>query len=128
MLPSSASARRILVVAAGHDPIGEGRQLELVLLGLAREGFDVRLATTTVGGSVAERVAREGVQVSPVGTRPRPDAAAVARLAGLARETAPVTVLGWGRSQAVAAAVAAAGCGARLVSHVGASPRGLSIA
>ncbi|MFM8890262.1 MAG: glycosyltransferase, partial [Planctomycetia bacterium] len=127
MLPSAVSSRRILVVARGHDPIGDGRQLELVLLGLVREGFDVWLATTTAGGSVAARVARDGVRVLQVGTRPRTDAAAVARLVGLARETAPVTVLGWGRSQAVAAAVAAAGSRARLVSHVGASPGGLAI-
>lgn len=124
MQPYSVS-RRILVVARGHDPVGDGRQLELVVLGLVRAGFDTWLATTTAGGSVATRVARQGANVRRVGTRPRPDAAAVARLVGLARELAPGTVLGWGRSQAVAAAVAAAGGGARLVSHVGASPRGL---
>ena len=125
MQPDSVS-RRILVVARGQDPIGEGRQLELAVLGLLAAGYDTWLATTTSRGSVAARVARQGAQVRQVGNRPRPDAAAVARLIGLARELAPATVLGWGRSQALPAAVAAAGSGARLVSHVGTTPRGLS--
>lgn len=96
----------VLIVARGLDPVGTGRQVELVVRGLAALGVDVHLALASGGGSLGRRLAAAGVPVHDVGRRPAPDAAAVTRLAGLARRLAPAAVIAFGGRQAAALAAA----------------------
>lgn len=115
------TARRspILLVARGLDPIGSGRQLELLAEGLLGAGRDVHLAVTSAGGSVSGRLAARGVAVHRLGTRPVVDVAATARLLRLVGRLRPAAVMAWGRSQLVpVAAVRLAGSSARVVGRI----------
>ena len=89
----------ILLVSRGLDPVGTGRQIELVAAGLRAAGRAVHVALTTTGGSLAERLAAAGCTVHPVGHRPTVDPAAAVALAALVRRLRPAVVTAWGRSQ-----------------------------
>jgi len=91
----------------GLDPVGTGRQVELLAAGLRAAGRDVHVALTTRGGGLASRLERAGATVHRVGDRPaRSDVAAVARLVALARRLRPAILLACGRSTLPAAAAA----------------------
>lgn len=97
----------ILLAVRGLDPVGTGRQVELLAGGLRTAGHEVHVALTTPGGGLAARLARDGVAAHRVGERPiRPDVAAAARLARLVRRLRPAVVVACGRS-ALPAAVGA---------------------
>ena len=120
------AADRVLLVVRGLDPVGTGRQVELAAAGLAAAGHDVVVAITSVGGSVVDRLGREGFPVHRVGHRPVVDLGATARLARLAARLRPAAIVGFGRSQLVPLAVARRllpGC--RTVGWLGFAPRGL---
>lgn len=129
-MPMSHSiGRSILLVARGADPVGIGREVEIMALGLRDAGWGVHVACTTVGGSLPARLIAAGLPVHAVGRRPVPDAAANLRLSRLVLGIRPGTVLAWGRPQARMAAVAtclAKGLGhvPRLVCRVAVGPRG----
>ena len=98
----------ILLAVRGLDPVGTGRQVELLAAGLREAGHDVHVALTTAGGSIAARLGRGGFAVHRVGRRPTaPDAAATAGLAMLTRRLRPAVVIACGRSALPAAATAA---------------------
>jgi len=116
------------MITRGLDPVGTGRQIELVAEGFRAADWDVHLAVTTAGGAVATRLSRAGVTVHRLSTRPTADAATVvkvvqlARMLGLGRSD---VVLAWGRSQApLAAAVKVLVPTVRFVSHLAMRPRG----
>jgi glycosyltransferase involved in cell wall biosynthesis len=89
----------ILLVSRGLDPVGTGRQIELVAAGLLAAGRDVHVAVTTTGGSLAMRLDAAGCTVHLVGRRPVVDPAAALRLATLVTRLRPAVVTAWGRSQ-----------------------------
>lgn len=95
--------RPVLLVCRGLDPIGSGRQIELVAGGLAAAGADVHVACTTRGGSLAGRLASAGITVHCVGTRPVCDGGTVMGLVRLARRLRPRPVIVWGRGHLPAA-------------------------
>jgi glycosyltransferase involved in cell wall biosynthesis len=100
------NARRpILIAVRGLDPVGTGRQAELLACGLVASGRDVHVAMTSTGGSLAKRLRAAGLAVHTVGRRPRPDVAAGVRLAGLARRLDARTLVAFGRRQAGLAAM-----------------------
>jgi glycosyltransferase involved in cell wall biosynthesis len=115
----------ILIALRGLDPVGTGRQAELLARGLAAGGRDVHVAITSAGGSVAARLRAAGLPVHELGRRPVPDVAAALRLSGLVRRLGSGTLVSFGRRQAWMAAV---GRGAaprwRTVCHVAVPPRG----
>ncbi|MFM7107740.1 MAG: glycosyltransferase [Planctomycetaceae bacterium] len=115
----------ILLAVRGLDPVGTGRQVELLALGFRDAGRDVHVALTTAGGGVARRLARAGIPVHRVGRRPLvPDAAAAARLAVLARLLRPAVLLACGRSALpAAAAVALAAPATHVAAQLAVSPR-----
>jgi len=124
---SSASRHSALLVTRGLDPVGTGRQLELVADGLLAAGWRVRIAAMSGGGdAVLDRLACRGARVARLGLRRAPDAAAVARLVGAIRAECPEAVVTWGRSQArlAAAAIVLASSRSRLVCWLGVAPRG----
>ena len=101
------SARRPLLIAVrGLDPVGTGRQAELLALGLHAEGRDVHVAITSTGGSIAARLRAGGIPVHEVGRRPQPDVAAALRLAALARRLRAGVLVTFGRRQGAMAATA----------------------
>lgn len=101
------SARRPLLIAVrGLDPVGTGRQAELLALGLHAEGRDVHVAITSTEGSIAARLRTAGLPVHEVGRRPQPDGAATARLAVLARRLRAGVLVTFGRRQGAMAAMA----------------------
>lgn len=115
----------ILLVSRGLDPIGTGRQLELVAAGLRAAGHHVHVAVTTTGGSLAMRLAAAGCTVHLVGRRPVVDPAAALGLAALVARLRPATVGAWGRSQvALLPAVRIAAPTVRLIGWVGRPVRG----
>lgn len=128
ILPQPDGRRVILFVARGLDSVGTGRQIELAAEAFLATGWTVHLAVTTAGGSVAARLARVGVAVHQLGTRPVIDAATAARLGQLARGLKlgrSDAVLAWGRSQArLAAAVRLLIPTCRLVCHLAMQPSG----
>ena len=89
----------ILLVSRGLDPVGTGRQIELVAAGLRAAGRDLHVALTTTGGGLAERLAAAGCTVHRVGHRPVVDPAAAVALAALVARLRPAVVTAWGRSQ-----------------------------
>jgi len=89
---------RILLLARGLDPVGTGRQVELLAAGLRDRGWDVQVAITTAGGSVGSRLAAVGIPVHPIGSRPVIDAAVAARLVRLVGRLRPTVVHASGRS------------------------------
>lgn len=115
----------ILLAVRGLDPVGTGRQVELLATGLRAAGREVHVALATAGGGLAARLAREGVPVHRVGGRPaRPDAAAVVRMVALVRRLRPGVVVACGRSILPAvAAVALAAPATRTAALVALAPR-----
>ena len=115
----------ILLAVRGLDPVGTGRQVELLAAGLRATGRDVHVALTTAGGSVGGRLADAGIPVHRVGRRPLvPDAAAAARLVALARRLRPAVLLACGRSALpAAAAVACAAPATRVAAQLAVAPR-----
>jgi len=124
-----SGGRRLLMVSRGLDPVGTGRQIELVAGGFLAAGWNVHLAVTTRGGAVAPRLARAGVTVHRLSTRPAVDAAAAVRLLQLARSLTlgpSDVVLAWGRSQTpLAAAIKVLTPTVRFVSHLAMRPNRL---
>ena len=117
------SRKTLLISARGLDPVGSGRQLELVAAGLVAAGWRVHVAVLSRGGGLPRRLATRGVDVHQVGRRATVDLAAATRLARLAVRLRPGVLLAWGRSQLLP--VVGAGCGAgwtsagpRLAAHV----------
>jgi glycosyltransferase involved in cell wall biosynthesis len=95
----------ILLAVRGLDPVGTGRQVELLAAGLRAAHRDVHVALTTTGGGIGTRLAAAGFPVHHVGRRPtHPDAAAAVRLAMLARRLRPTVLLACGRTGVAAAA------------------------
>jgi glycosyltransferase involved in cell wall biosynthesis len=115
----------ILLVSRGLDPVGTGRQIELVAAGLRAAGRAVHVALTTTGGSLAERLAAAGCTVHPVGHRPTVDPAAAVALAALVVRLRPAVVTAWGRSQiAIVPAVRLVAPAVRLVGWLARPARG----
>jgi len=101
------SARRPLLIAVrGLDPVGTGRQAELLAQGLTAAGREVHVAVTSAGGGVAARLRDRGIPVHEVGRRPLPDIAAAVRLAAVARRLRAGGLVSFGRRQAALAAAA----------------------
>ena len=110
----------ILLACRGLDPVGTGRQVEIVAAGLRDAGRDVHVAITTTGGSLPGRLAAAGCTVHAVGRRPAVDAATAAGLVALAARLRPAVVVGWGRGQIwPAAAVRLVVPGVRAVGWLG---------
>ena len=97
----------ILLLVPGCDPVGTGREIELVAAGFQAAGWNTHVAVTSRGGVVAERLAARGIAVHRVGRRPEVDWAAATNAVRLARRLRPTAVLGFGRSQLPAAALIA---------------------
>ena len=58
-----ATRKPVLIATHGLDPVGTGRQVELLAHGLAAAGRDVHVACTTTGGALPERLATAGIAV-----------------------------------------------------------------
>lgn len=101
-----SASRPVLIAVRGLDPVGIGRQAELLAGLLAARGRVVHVATTSTGGSVGGRLRAAGLPVHAVGGRPVPDLAAGLRLAALARRLDARVLVTFGRSQAALAALA----------------------
>lgn len=116
----------ILLAVRGLDPVGTGRQVELLAAGLRAAGRDVHVALTTAGGGIADRLARDGFPVHRPGHRPTaPDLAAAAHLAALVRRLRPDAMIACGRSALpAAAAVALAAPATRVAVQLAVAPRG----
>jgi len=121
-------SRSILMVSRGLDPIGTGRQIELVSERFLAAGWNVHLAVTTGGGAVSTRLTKIGITVHRLSTRPVVDAAAAVRLAQVARRLdlgSSDVVLTWGRSQVrLAAAIKLLIPTVQFVSHLAMQPSG----
>jgi glycosyltransferase involved in cell wall biosynthesis len=116
--------KSLLISARGLDPVGSGRQLELVANGLVAAGWRVHLAVTTRGGSVPALLAARGVAVHEIGRRRAVDLAASVRLARLTARLRPGVLLAWGSSQLLPTYGAACGSpGTRLAAHLARPPR-----
>jgi len=125
----SRGGRPVLLVTRGLDPVGTGRQVELVAAALRSAGHDVHVAVTTAGGAVPRRLSAAGVTVHRLGRRPGVDVASGLRLAALARRLGPAVVVAHGMSQApIAAGATLLAPGSRLVCHLGGPPRGFRAA
>ena len=96
----------LLIAVRGLDPVGIGRQVELLARGLAADGRNVHIAITSAGGNLAARLRDAGLSVHAIGRRPVPDVAAMVRLVGLVRRLGAGTLVSFGRRQAFMAAVA----------------------
>ena len=94
----------ILLVTPGRDPVGAGRETELLAEGMRAAGRPVHVAVMSRGGAVPDRLVAHGIPVHRLGRRPEIDAAAAARLTMLARRLRPAVVIVAGRSLLVAAA------------------------
>jgi len=98
-----ARPTRVILVSRDLDPVGTGRQVELIAAGLAAAGHDVHLALMTTGrgaaqpSTLAARVAAADGSVHRLGHRPVPDPAAIARLARLAVRLGPAVFVSFGR-------------------------------
>lgn len=108
------------MVVRGLDPVGTGRQVELLATGLRDRGHDVHVGVLSAGGGLPARLSRDGHAVHALGMRPVVDAAAAARFVAIARRLRPDAVLACGRSLAApAAAVAIAVPRVRVAAWVG---------
>lgn len=94
----------ILLVTPGRDPVGTGRETELLAECMRSSGRTVHVAVMSRGGAVADRLAAQGIPVHRLGDRPEVDAAAAARLTMLTRRLRPDVVIVAGRSLLAAAA------------------------
>jgi len=116
--------RPVLIALRGLDPVGTGRQAELLARGLTSGGRDVHVAITSTGGSLAPRLRTAGIEVHEIGRRPVADVAAGVRLAGLVRRLGAGSLLTFGRRQAAMAGLARlAAPGLRTIAHVAVPPR-----
>ena len=116
--------RPILLVTRGLDPVGTGRQVELVATALRTAGEDVRVAVTTAGGSSPDRLARAGFAVRHLERRPRAGWVAAVELARLARRSGAAGAVAFGRGQVrVAAAATRLADGLRTLAVVDLPPR-----
>jgi glycosyltransferase involved in cell wall biosynthesis len=115
----------ILLAVRGLDPVGTGRQVELLAAGLRDAGHDVHVALTTAGGGIAGRLEHGGFTVHRVGRRPTaPDAATVVRLVRVVRRLHAGILLACGRSALpAAAAVALAAPRTRVAAQLAMPPR-----
>lgn len=98
-----SSRRTLLMVSRGLDPVGTGRQIELVSEAFHDADWDVHLAVTSGGGAVPERLAAAGATVHRLTRRPVADAAVAAKLVRLAhglRLGVTDAILAWGVPQA----------------------------
>lgn len=86
-----------LMVACEHDAVGSARQIELSAMALRDAGWRVTVACISEGGSLANRLEKDGFEVWRLSRRPRLDAAVLPRLLGLIWRERPTIVLGWGR-------------------------------
>lgn len=102
----SAARKPILLLARGLDPVGTGREVDLVARGLVGAGHDVHLALTSAAGSLAARLAAAGITVHVIGTRPQTDAASAGRFLALAWRLRPAALLAFGRTAIRLAAAA----------------------
>ena len=110
----------ILLLAPGCDPVGTGREIELVAAGFLAADWNTHVAVTSRGGAVAERLAARGIAVHRAGRRPQVDLAATAGAVGLARRLRPTAVLAFGRSQLPAAAfIAGVAPRSRVIARLG---------
>ncbi|MCE9629229.1 MAG: glycosyltransferase family 4 protein [Planctomycetia bacterium] len=120
-----ATRKPVLIAIGGCDPVGTGRQVELLARGLVQSGRDVHVAVTSLGGGIVDRLEAAGVSVQRVGCRPTTDVGAGLRFVRLARELEPAVVISFGRRQAELAAVARLALPAmRAVAHLAAPVRG----
>lgn len=120
-----ATRKSILIAVGGCDTVGAGRQVELLASALVQEGWDVRVAVTSLGGSIVDRLIAAGIPVQRVGRRPTTDIGAGLRFVSHARTLQPAVVLAFGRQQAgLAAAARLALPGVRAITHVAAPVRG----
>jgi glycosyltransferase involved in cell wall biosynthesis len=91
----------VLFVAPALDPVGSGRQLELLATGLARRGRSIDVAFLTARHprplALPTRLAAGGVQLHDLATRPVVDAAVILRVIRLAARLRPATVVVGGR-------------------------------
>lgn len=115
----------LVLLTRGLDPVGTGRQVELAARRLRDSGHAVTVAVTTGGGSVPDRLARDGFAVRRLASRPRAGALATVRLARLVRRLpAGAVTIAFGRGQAaVGAAVRRLVPASRLVAVVELAPR-----
>ena len=97
----------ILLLAPGCDPVGTGREIEVVAAGFHAAGWRTDVAVISRSGAVAVRLAARGIAVHRLGHRPQVDLAAAAGAVRLARRLRPTSVLAFGRSQLSAAALIA---------------------
>jgi glycosyltransferase involved in cell wall biosynthesis len=112
------------MVAGGLDPVGTGRQVELVAQGFRDAGWNVHVAVTTVGGAAPARLLQDGFEVHAIGRRNVVDLGAAARLVRLVRRIRPAVVHAWGRSQArLVGGTRSLLPGLRVVCHVANGPR-----
>jgi glycosyltransferase involved in cell wall biosynthesis len=121
-----AARKPVLLVARGLDPVGTGRQVELLARGLADAGWNVHVAVTSAGGSVGSQLAARGIPVHCVGSRPAADMAAGVRLVRLLRTLSPAVLVAFGHRQVELAAAARIALPAqRMCGHAAVPVRGL---
>lgn len=94
----------ILLVTPGRDPVGTGRETELLAEGMRAAGRTVHVAVMSQGGAVPDRLAAQGIPVHRLGRRTGVDVAAAARLTMLVRRLRPDVAIVAGRSLLGAAA------------------------
>lgn len=112
------------MVARGLDPVGTGRQVEIVAAGFRAAGWTVQIAITTAGGAVPERLRQAGFPVYLIGTRGGIDFGVAAKLRRLAWRLRPAVLHAWGRGQArLVGGMRGLLPGARIVCHVAIGPR-----
>jgi len=112
------------MVTRGLDPVGTGRQIELLAEAFREAGWRVAVAVGSSGGTVPARLAERGFATHSIGSRPVFDVAAAARLARLARRLRPTVVHAWGRDVAGAVGMSSTLLtGTRLVAHLATGPR-----
>ncbi len=122
-------SRSVLLVVPGLDPVGTGRQLEIVAVGLRAAGWNVQLAVTTPGGSLPLKLEQKGFVVHRCGTRPNAGLAVAAALLRLVKASRPAVIYCWGRSQSrLVGAIKIFLPNVRLLSHLARMPRGLATA
>ncbi len=125
----SVIPKSILMVIQGLDPVGTGRQIEIVAEGFRHAGWTVQVAVTTSGGAVPLRLHGAGFVIHRLNGRTSVDLTAVRHLLRVVGAVRPAVIFCWGSSQAQAGVLAKAYCpGVRLISHFARPPKGLATA